>query len=436
MTIYNFISLSGIFILIFFCWLISSNRREINWHVIVWGISLQLIIAWFLFVVPSGTKLFLFLNDVVVKILDSSAAGARFVFGPLALPPGTTGEHGEQSIGFILTFQAFPSIIFFSSLMSILYYYNIIPKIIKAFAYLFTRLMKVSGAESMCTASNIFVGIESTLTIRPFLRKMTRSELCTVLTAGMATISSNIMAVYVFSLKDVFPNIAGHLISASLLSAPAALMTSKLLLPETEKPETLGEAIDISIEKEGSVFEAVINGAMAGGKLIFGIMVLLIAVLGIVALFDQLIIFLGDRLNALLHLTFDWSMRNLLSLIFYPFTLLLGVPLKDAALLAQIIGERVILTEVVSYQDLAKTIAQGSLSQPRSAIIASYALCGFSHFASMAIFIGGISAVVPEKTKILAQIGFRALIAATIACLMTGCVAGIFLTDSVILFGK
>lgn len=435
MNLYNFISLSGIFILLSFCWLISSNRREINWHVVVWGIGLQLLFAWFFFIVPSGTKVLLFLNDLVVKVLDSSVAGARFVFGPLANPPGA-GEGREQSFGFILAFQVFPSIIFFSSLMSLLYYFNIIPKVIKSFAYLFTKLMKVSGAESLCTASNIFVGIESTLTIRPFLKDMTRSELCTVLTAGMATIASNVMAIYVFSLKDVFPNIAGHLISASLLSAPAALMTSKLILPETEKPNTLGESIEISYDKDSSIFEAVINGAMSGGRLIFGIVVLLMAVLGLVSLCDQALIFLGNKINLLLHVQFDWSIKSLLGIIFYPFTLVLGVPLQDVKLLAQIIGERVVLTEVVSYQDLARAIADGTLSSPRSAIVASYALCGFSHFASLAIFIGGIAALVPEKTKVLAQVGFRSLVAATLACLITGCVAGVFLTDSALLFGK
>ncbi len=436
MNIYNLISLCGIFILLFFGWLLSTNRREVNWHVVVWGIGLQLLIAWFFFVVPSGTKVFLFLNDVIVKILDSSVAGAKFVFGPLALPPGTTDEHGEQSIGFILAFQVFPSIIFFSSLMSILYYFNIIPRIIKAFAYLFTKLMKVSGAESLCTASNIFVGVESTLTIRPFLKDMTKSELCTVLTTGMATVSSNVMALYVFSLKGVFPNIAGHLISASLLSAPAALMMSKLLLPETEKPKTLGEAVDVSYEKEGSLFEAIINGALTGGKLIFGIVVLLMAVLGLVSLVDQTMIFAGGLINQMFHIQFDWSMKNLLGIIFYPFTLVLGVPLQDVKVLSQIIGERVVLTEVVSYQDLAKALADGALSQPRSAIIASYALCGFAHFASLAIFIGGVAAIVPEKTKVLAQIGFRSLLAATLACLITGCAVGIFLTDSALLFGR
>lgn len=436
MNLYNLISLSGIFILVFFCWLISSNRREINWHVVVWGIGLQLLIAWFFFIVPSGTKVLLFLNELVVKVLDSSVAGARFVFGPLAIPPGCIGQDGEKSFGFILAFQVFPSIIFFSSLMSLLYYFNIIPKVIKSFAYFFTKLMKVSGAESLCTASNIFVGIESTLTIRPFLKEMTRSELCTVLTAGMATISSNVMAIYVFSLKDIFPNIAGHLVSASLLSAPAALMTSKLLLPETEKPKTLGESIEIFYEKDSSVFEAVINGAMSGGRLIVGMVVLLMAVLGLVSLFDQAFIFFGNKINLLLHVQFDWSMKSLLGIIFYPFTLVLGVPFQDVKLLAQIIGERVVLTEVVSYQDLAKALANGSISSPRSAIVASYALCGFSHFASLAMFIGGISALVPEKTKVLAQIGLRALIAATLACMITGCVAGVFLTDSVLLFGK
>lgn len=434
MEIYNFISLAGIVILVLLGWICSVNRKAINWHVVIWGCGLQLLIAWFLFVVPTGYQIFLNINHLVVKIMEASLAGAVFIFGPLAYPPGMTSPSGQTSLGFMLAFQAFPTIIFFSAVVALLYYFNIIPRLIQAFAFVFTRLMKVSGAESLCAASNIFVGVESALTVRPYLKAMTASELCTVLTAGMATVSSNVMAVYVFSLNDVFPNIAGHLVSASLLSAPAALVMSKLLLPETGHPVTLGEDVKPVVEKDGNVFEAIINGSYAGVKLIVGIVALLIAVLGIVALADQLIGWAGVKIGEMLGQPWKWSLKNFFSAVFYPFTFILGVPLKDVPVVAGLIGERLVLTEVIAYQDLAGAIRNGLITEPRSVVIAAYALCGFSHFASMAIFVGGISAVVPEQRLLLSRIALRALVAANLACLMTACVAGLFFTREIILF--
>ncbi len=435
MSLYNFISLLGIAIIVFVGWLFSTNRKEVNWHIIVWTVGIQMLFAWFLFVLPSGVKFFLFVNKVVMKVMESSLVGAQFVFGRLALPPGMSTNSGEPSLGFMLAFQAFPTIIFFSALMAVLYYYNIIPRIIKGFAYIFTKLMKVSGAESLCVASNIFLGVESALTIRPFLKDMTKSELCTVLTAGMATVSSNVLAIYVFSLQQYLPNIAGHLISASFLSAPAALAMSKVLLPEEEIPKTLGEHVDFHVERENSLFEAIINASMTGVRLIVGIVALLIAVLGLVALFDQVLGFLGAKINVLFQMQFDWSLKGILGILFYPFTVILGIPPADASILAKVIGERAIVTEVTAYQDLAAIMKQGLLTDPRSAVITTYALCGFAHVASLAIFIGGTSAIVPEKTAVLAKIGFRSLVAATLACLMTACIAGVFFVRGSILLG-
>ncbi len=435
MDIYNLVSFVGIFVLIGIAWLLSTEKRNMNWRVIIWGVLLQLFLALFIFIFPFGSKIFLFLNDMVIKILDSSMAGAKFVFGRLALPPGQVNEAGEKSIGFILAFQAFPTIIFFSALISILYYFNIMQWIIKGFAYAFTKLMRLSGAESLCTASNIFVGIESTLTIKPYLEKMTPSELCTILTAGMATVASNVLAIYIFSLQEQFPTIAAHLISASLLSAPAALVMSKIIIPESEKPETLGEHVEVHYEKETNVFESIINGANSGVKLIVGIVALLIAVLGLVALLDLILGALGGKINALIGININWSLKGLLGYLFYPFTLILGVPPSDATIIAQIIGERAVLTEVPAYQHLATIMSENLLKHPRSAVIATYALCGFAHVASMAIFVGGIAAVAPGKRQILAKVGFRALIASTLACLMTATVAGTFFISGSLLLG-
>jgi CNT family concentrative nucleoside transporter len=433
---YNLVSFAGIFILMAFAWLLSNNRRIINWRVVFWGVLIQLLFALFLFRSEKGVRLFQFINDVVVKVVSVAGEGAKFIFGRLAVPPGVTDPVWGESLGWIFAFQALPTIIFFASLMGILYYIGVMQWLIKIFSKVFTKLMRVSGAESLCTSSNIFVGIESATTIRPYLQRMTRSELCTILTAGMATIASSVLAVYVMILQNQFPTIAGHLVSASFLSAPAAIVMSKLIMPETEKPETLGMDVKPYYEKESSIIEATINGANAGLKLVGGIIALLIAFLGLVALIDLIFKGAGVKINSLSGLNIDWSLKGLLGYAFYPFTLIIGVPPSDAVEISKIIGERAIVTETKSYMDLATLIAQGALHNPRSAFIATYALCGFAHVASLAIFVGGIAALVPERTADLSSVGLRALVAATLACLMTAAVAGTFFNGNSLLLGK
>ncbi len=436
MSIYNLISFCGLFILMGIAWLLSTSRRVVNFRVIVWGVLIQLIFATLIFTFPPGAKVFLWVNDTVVVVLNSATAGAQFLFGRLALSPGATSASGEESIGFILAFQSLPTIIFFSALMAILYYYGVMQRVIRLFAGLFTRLMRISGAESLCAASNIFVGVESSLTVRPYLENMTRSELTLILTAGMATVASNVLALYVFSLQAVFPTIAAHLISASFLSAPAAIIMAKLMVPETETPATLGRHVELHYDREQTLFEAVINGANAGVRLIVGIAALLVAVLGLVALADLVLGGIGNWINAALDTSIDWSLAGLLGYLFYPLTIIIGVPPGDAVLISRIIGERAIVTEVTAYQHLATAMQQGAIIHQRSAVIAAYALCGFAHVASIAIFIGGISAIAPKTTMTLSRFGMRALIAATLACLMTACIAGTFFTEGSILFGR
>jgi concentrative nucleoside transporter, CNT family len=436
MDAYNLVSFAGIFILIGFAWVCSANRKVVNWRVVLWGVGLQFIFAFFIFIVPMGTKFFLFVNDAVVRVLDTATAGTRFVFGRLALPPGTMNEAGETSLGSILAFQGFPTIIFFAALIGALYYLGVMPFLVRLFARIFTRLMRVSGAESLCVSSEIFVGVESSLIVRPHLAEMTRSELVTILTAGMATIASTVLAVYVFFLQKAIPTIAGHLVSASFLGAPAALVMSKLLMPETEKPKTLGLDIKPSYERDENLIMAIINGAGNGMRLLGGIITLLLAFLGLLALLDLVLGFFGGHLNQLFGWHLEWSFKALLGYIFYPFTLVLGVPPVDASAIAKVIGERTIATEVASYQDLARLLANNALVHPRSALIASYALCGFAHVASLAIFVGGIGALVPNRYKDLSRLGFRALLAATLACLMIGAVAGTFFSGSSIMLGK
>ncbi|MFQ6108877.1 MAG: NupC/NupG family nucleoside CNT transporter, partial [Candidatus Aminicenantales bacterium] len=419
-----------------FAWLCSSNRRVVNWRVIIWGIGIQLLFALFIFVVPIGSKFFLLVNRLVVVVLESATAGTKFLFGRLALPPGTTSETGETSLGFILAFQSLPTIIFFAALVGALYYLKVMPLLVRGFAYIFTRLMRISGAESLCASSNIFVGIESALVVKPHLDEMTKSELATILSAGMGTIASTVLALYVHFLQGELPTIAGHLVSASFLSAPAAVIMAKLIVPETEKPKTLGVHVKPYYEREDNLILAIINGANSGLQLLFGIITLLLAFLGIVALIDLVLGWMGGYFNSLFGINFQWSLKSLLGYVFYPFTLVLGVPPSDALEVAKIIGERTVTTEIVSYQDLSRLIAEGKLMHPRSAIIASYALCGFAHIASLAIFVGGIGALAPKRLKDLSRLGFRALLAATLACLMTGAVAGLFFSKGSILFGR
>lgn len=417
-------------------WIMSSNKKVIHWRVIAWGTGLQILFAAGIFIVPGGSKVFILINDVVVKILDSATTGTRFLFGRLALSPGMKNETGEESMGFILAFQALPTIIFFASLMSVLYHVGVMPWLIKIFSIVFTKLIKISGAESLSVSSNIFVGVEANMVIRPFLQTMTRSELCTILTAGMSTTASCVMAIYVFILQTRFPTIAGHLISASILSAIAAIVMSKLILPETQIPDTLGVAVTPHFEKEPGIIEAIIKGANEGIKMIVGIVALLLAFLGLAALADLFLTFLGGWLNGFFCIHMDWSLKGLLGYIFYPLTLIIGVPYCDSLEIAKLIGERAVLTEVKSYQDLAILLDAGVLKDPRSAILAAYALSGFAHIASLAIFIGGTAALVPSRTKDLSAVGIRAFMAATLACLMTAAVAGIFITGGSILLGK
>jgi CNT family concentrative nucleoside transporter len=436
MSVYNLVSFLGILVIAGFAWLLSTQRKVVNWRVVLWGIGLQFLFAFFIFVVPVGTKFFLAVNRVVITLLDSATAGTRFIFGRLALPPGATNEAGETSLGSMLAFQGLPTIIFFAALIGALYYLGVMPFFVRLFARVFTKLMRVSGAESLCVSSEIFVGVESSLVIRPHLAAMTRSELTTILTAGMSTIASTVLAVYVFLLQNEIPTIAGHLVSASFLAAPATLVISKLLMPETEKPQTLGLDVKPHYEKEENLILAIINGAGNGLRLLGGIITLLLAFLGLLALVDLILGFSGGYLNQWLGWNVDWSLKTFLGYIFYPFILVVGVPPADAFAVAKVVGERTVATEVASYQHLAGLMARNALQSPRSALIASYAVCGFAHVASLAIFVGGIGALVPSRYKDLSRLAFRALLAATLVGLMTAAVAGTFFTGGSILMGK
>jgi CNT family concentrative nucleoside transporter len=415
---YHFISALGLLVFAGIAWLFSSDRRKVSWKTMAWGMSLQLVIGLLIFRLPFLHRGFLWLNDGVLALLDATKAGTSFLFGPLAASPGEPG-----SIGFILLFQVLPVAIFFAAFTSVLYYLRVLQLFVKLFARLFHRTMGISGAESLCGAANIFVGVESALVIRPYLEKMTRSELLVVLTTGMATVASSTVGVYVAFMSGVFPQIAGHLLGASIVAIPASIVAAKLIVPETGTPLTLsGVPPEDESARPRNLMGAIIEGAMEGLKLAAGIAALLIAILGLVALGDKM---LGAG-STWFGMTEPLSLVRILGWIFYPFAYLLGLRPEDIPVAARMLGERVILTEVVSYSDLAKSVAGGQISDPRSVVILSYALCGFAHVASVAIFVGGTAALVPSRRDDLASLGWRALLAATLATLMTGCIAGIF----------
>jgi CNT family concentrative nucleoside transporter len=416
--IHHAVSLVGLTIFAGIAWLLSSNRRKVAWKTIFAGVALQFLIGLIIFRLPFSHRILLWLNDAVLVLLSASKSGSVFLFGPLAASPGESG-----SIGFILVFQVLPVVIFFAAFTSMLYHLRVLQILVRLFARIFHRTMKISGAESLSSAANIFVGIESALVVRPYLEKMTRSELLLILTTGLATVASSTLGVYVAFLTGVFPQIAGHLISASVLAIPASVVVSKLLLPETETPETL---VAVPPEDESSrsknLISAIIQGAMDGLKLTAGISALLIAILGIVALVDRML----GAASSWLGMAEPLSFVRILSWLFYPFAFLLGLQTSDVPIAARLLGERVILTEVFSYNHLGQLISSGQITDPRTVVILSYALCGFAHMAAMAIFVGGTAALAPSRRDDLASLGLRALLAATLATLMTGCVAGIF----------
>jgi len=416
--IYHLISAAGFLTFIGIAWLLSTDRKKIAWKTIVWGTALQLVIGLLIFRVPVSRRPFLWMNDGVLALLNASKAGTVFLFGPLAASPGESG-----SVGFILLFQVLPVAIFFAAFTALLYHLRVLQWLVRIFAKVFHRAMAISGAESLCGAANIFVGVESALVIRPYLNNMTRSELLTVLTTGMATVASSTLGIYVAFLTDVFPQIAGHLLSASVLAIPAAIVACKLLVPETGTPETAsGVPQEDESARAGNFMSAIIEGSMDGLKLAAGISALLIAILGLVALGDKI---LGSG-STWLGMAEPLSLVKLLSWCFRPLAYLLGVQVNDIPNAARLLGERVILTEVVSYNDLAGLISSGQVTDGRTVVILSYALCGFAHVASVAIFVGGTAALAPKRRDDLAALGWRAFIAATLATLMTGCIAGIF----------
>lgn len=408
----------------------TGNRSRLNWTtiggsaVLAWGLGI--LSFWF----PGSHWLWSLMNEMVIAVLNASQKGTVFLLGPLALGPGQTMPDGTVSIGFILAAQALPAVVFFSALMAGLYYVGVMQAIVRLFARLFYRTMGLSGAESLSGAANIFVGIEAGLIVRPYLTAMTRSELLLVLTCMMATVASTVMGIYVSALQHVVPQIAGHLISASIISIPCAVLISKLTIPEDGQPVTLGGVPVVQSPSPSSNSEALsppsnfivalIDGAGQGMKMAVGIAALLIVFLGLEALVDLAL----AQLPAIGGVSL--SLSRILAWLTWPFAVLLGLRPEEWQMGADLLGSRFIETEVAAYFKLAavQSASPPPLS-PRSLTALTYALCGFVHVASMGIFVGGISALVPHRAKDISLLGLRALWTAFLATLLTGCIAGV-----------
>ena len=420
----NLGSLAGCVVLAFLAWAAGGFRRPLPLRTLAGAGALLLILGAVVFWLPPARVILLGVNDLVLAVLEAGNAGARFLFGPLALSPGQTSPAGEPSVGFILAAQVLPAVIFFSALMALLYHLRLLQPVVRLFGRLFHRALGLSGAEALSGSANIFVGVESAMTIRPYLERMTPSELLVVLTCGMCTVASTTLAIYVTFLKDVFPRIAGHLISASVLSIPAAALVSKLMLPEAGSPETAGALppIDEGARERNSI-AALAAGSWDGLKLAAGIATLLIAVLGMVGILDLVLGKASAPFAASLGGPLDLS--RILGWVFRPAAWLLGLGGSDAAAAARLLGERAVLTEVVAYRHLADLAATHAVSE-RALLVLSYALCGFAHVASVGVFVGGTAALAPSRRGDLAALGLRAFVAATLATLLTGAVAGLF----------
>ena len=423
--LYRVVAFAGFLIVGVLAWL-TGKRGSVNWKTVGGSFGLAWVLGVLTFWLPWSRQALSWLNDVLISLLSVYQKGNIFLFGPLAMGPGQTLPDGTPSIGFVLAMQVLPAVIFFSAVVAGLYYLKIMPAIVRGFAWLFYRVMKISGAESLSASSNIFVGIESSLTIRPYLAALTPSELLTVLTCMMATVASTVMAIYVIALQGVFPEIAGHLVSASIISIPCAILISKLTLPEDQQPETLGDAPAPVDSQENdrkapsNLIAALVDGGMQGVHMAVGIATLLIVFLGLEALLDLVLGLLPQVAEAPL------SLNRILGWVTWPFTVLMGLKPEEWQAASQILGARFVETEVAAYFQLAAV--QGTASaglSPRSLTIMTYALCGFVHVASMGIFVGGLSALVPSRIQDISRLGFRALWTAFLATVLTGCIAGV-----------
>ncbi len=418
MSVQQLISFLGVFVLVGIGFLLSRDRRRINWKTVGWGVALQFVFAILVLRTPPGRVVFRVMNDAVVKLLSFQEDGATFVFGALGIPPDQPG-----TMGFFFAFQVLTTIVFFSSLIAILYHLGVMQKVVLFFAVVMKRFMGTSGAESLSASANIFVGqTEAPLVIKPYVEKMTDSELMCVMTGGMATVAGGVMAAYVGMLKGYFPDIAGHLLAASVMSAPAALAMAKIMIPETGRPVTMGEVPREEERKAVNVIEAAADGATMGLRLAANVGAMLIAFMSLLALANFLV---SAGVEAVFHVE-GITLQKIFGVVFAPLAWIMGVPAGECSTVGQLLGEKTVLNEFVAYTTLGGFLREGQpVLSHRSVVIATYALCGFANFLSIGIQIGGIGAIAPGRKRDLARLGVPALIGGSLAAFMTATIAGI-----------
>ncbi|MEJ6707647.1 MAG: nucleoside transporter C-terminal domain-containing protein [Amylibacter sp.] len=427
-------SLVGIVVFIGLCFVLSNNRAAINKRVVVWGLGLQLIFAVLILGIPMIgipgvlAPLFKLVTKFFDALLSYTNAGTSFLFGSF-----TGDEHG-----FVFALAALPTIVFLSALLGVLYHLGVMQVIVKGFAWIMYKTMRVSGAESLSAAANVFVGqTEAPLLVRPFVQRMTNSELFCLMVGGMTTVAGSVLAVYVAMLSGFIPDIAGHLLTASVLSAPAAIMIAKVMIPETEVAVTAeGVPAEMSEKIDTNLIEAAARGATDGMQLAFNVGAMLLAFVALIFMVDSLLTMLGGfigfnswgagmvaeqllqdgQANLTLAVIFSW--------LFAPVAFLMGVPWSETGAAGALLGEKIAINEFVAYLHLSQI---GPELSERTVIILSYALCGFANFTSIAIQVGGIGAMAPDRRSDLAKLGVKSIIGGTLAAFITACIANIFI---------
>ena len=401
------IGIAGILVLLCIALAMSNNRKAISWQLVTWGLGIQILFAIIILKTPVGVPFFGAIDIGIKNLLSFSDAGSDFLFKSFRY-----GVVEDPLMNF--AFRILPTLIFFSSLIAVLYHLGIMQFIVKWIARVMQKSMGTSGSETLCVSGNIFVGqTEAPLLVRPFILKMTKSELMAVMVSGFATVAGGVMAMYVSILGDI-PGIAGHLLAASIMSAPAALVIAKIIYPETEASDTFGDLKIALDKKDDNIMEALSRGATNGMKLAANVAAMLVAFVAIIAM-----------VNAILGLI-DLSLQQILGWIFSPLAWVMGVPWNEAGIIGSLMGEKLVLTELIAYGDLSELMTTNAISD-RSAIIASYALCGFANFASVGIQLGGIGGIAPERRKDLAKLGLKAMFGGALASWLTATIAGMLI---------
>jgi len=414
----------GLAVLIGLTWLFSNNRRKVDWRLVGIGLVLQVLVAAFVLLTPWGAGVFDRLSGGFVKLLGFTSEGARFIFGDFGDP---------SKFGFVFAFQVLPTIIFFASFMSVLYHLGVMQKVVQGMAWVITRVMRVSGAETLSVCANAFIGqTEAPLVVRPYIAGMTMSELLTLMVGGMATIAGGVLGAYVLLLGGDDPALqaayAKHMITASIMAAPATLVIAKILVPETGTPQTLG-TVRVHVEKTiANVIGAAAAGAADGLKLALNVGVMLLAFIALIALINAPLSWLGEITGLEQALGKPTTLSTLLGYLLAPLAWVIGVPWQDAGTVGGLIGTKVVLNEFVAYVqmgDILQGRVEGVSLTSQGALIATYALCGFANFSSIAIQIGGVGGLAPERRQDLARLGLRAVLGGSIATMMTATIAGV-----------